>query len=263
MIKKVDIKRVQSVLLNMGIKIAEIFDKHSIPYMLAYGTLLGAVRHKGFIPWDDDFDLYLFDDTYDEAITHLRNELPADMFVEDETSEPLYFHSWVHIKDIYSETHCELFPQDSLYSHKGISIDLYRTKRMPERELEKYLNDENSNYIKRRLSKGLIDQKEYALRMKKLQENITRTQNNPKGSSRDVYNLVPVYKCHLMYPDDVFPLKKYEFEGKSFLGPNNASAILTGIYGDYMKLPPEKKRTCHYSSVCFFERPTDRADSKE
>ena len=82
----VDVPRVQKVLFNMAVAIRDILEKNAIPYMLAYGTLLGAVRHKGFIPWDDDFDFYLFGDSYEKAIRCLRDELPADYFVEDETA---------------------------------------------------------------------------------------------------------------------------------------------------------------------------------
>ena len=97
--EQIDIKRVQKVLLEMGTAVASILEANSIPYMITYGTLLGAVRHKGFIPWDDDFDFYLFDDTYDDAIEILRSELPKNMFLEDSKSEPLYFHGWAHVKD--------------------------------------------------------------------------------------------------------------------------------------------------------------------
>lgn len=249
--ENVDIKRVQDVLLSMAKKIADILEKNDIPYMIAFGTLLGAVRHKDFIPWDDDFDFYLFDDKYDEAMKVLRDNLPEDMFLENEDSEELYFHGWAHVKDIRSEAFCELFPQDSLYSHKGISVDLYRTKRMHLSELDDFLNKENREYIRRRKEKNLISDDEYEKRMLKLKENEDKAGKQVVTEDCDVYNLVPLYRCHYMKAEDVLPLKRYTFNDTTFYGPNNADNILSGIYGDYMKLPPEEKRTCHYSKVIF------------
>lgn len=134
MSKSVDVPRVQQVLLSMAVSIRDVLDRHDIPYMMAYGTLLGAVWHKGFIPWDDDLDFYLFDDSYERAIQYLREELPADYYMEEK---------------------------------------------------------------------------------------------------------------------DVLPLKKYQFQNEEFYGPNDADAVLTTCYGDYMRLPPEENRVCHYSSVEF------------
>ena len=78
-----DIKRVQNRLLEMGKVIADILERNNIPYMITFGTLLGAVRHGGFIPWDDDFDMFLFEDSYEKAMEVLSKELPMDMFLEN------------------------------------------------------------------------------------------------------------------------------------------------------------------------------------
>ena len=247
----VDVKKVQDTLLNMAKCIATILEQHSIPHMIAFGTLLGAVRHQGFIPWDDDFDFYLFDDTYDEASDYLRKELPASMFLEDAISETLYFHGWAHVKDMNSKALSHLFPQDSLYTHKGISIDLYRTKKMKLSNLEAFLNKENYKYIERRKNKGLINEEEYKRRMESLKTNEQASKSTIYSDDYDIYNLVPVYKCHFMKASSVFPLKRYKFETFEFWGPNDADEILTGIYGNYMELPPKDKRRCHYSTVEF------------
>lgn len=245
----VDMKQIQNKLLKMAKTIAAILEKNNIEYMLAYGSLLGAVRHSGFIPWDDDFDFYLFDDSYEKAIELLRKNLPEDMFLEDEYSEPLYFHAWAHVKDLNSTTTCEEFPQDSTYAHKGLSIDLYRTKKLLLKDLESYLNDENEKYIARRKNKNLITDEEYKIRMEALKKRQQNVMLNPETSNLIVYNLVPCYKCHFMKADDIFPLKKYKFENTEFMGPNSAENILTDIYGEYMKLPAISNRKSHYSSV--------------
>ena len=128
------IEMIHDRLYHMAKAVIAVLEKHDIPYSLAYGTLLGAVRHQGFIPWDDDFDLWLFEDSYDEAMEYLRNELPDDMFLEDEKSEPIYFHGWAHVKDLNSVATHALYPQDDAYAHKGLHIDLYRCTRMKESE---------------------------------------------------------------------------------------------------------------------------------
>ena len=194
----------------------------------------------------------MFDDSYDEAIEYLKKELSSQYFVENQDSEPLYFHGWAHVKDLESITACKEFPQDSLYKHKGISVDLYRTKRMQLKNLESFLNKENSEYIQRRKSKGLIEPEEYEQRINHLKENIHK-ENPYKDSEEWVYNLVPLYRCHYMLEKAIFPLKKYCFNGEYFYGPQDSEAILSSIYGNYLQMPPEEKRRCHYSSVEFID----------
>ena len=106
---KIELSKVQKRLLEMGKVIAGILEHNDIPYMITFGTLLGAVRHKGFIPWDDDFDLFLFDDTYEKAMVVLEKELPSDMFLENSKSEPLYFHSYAHVKHLVKKVLKKIF----------------------------------------------------------------------------------------------------------------------------------------------------------
>lgn len=246
----VDIRRVQGVLLHIGKSVAGILERHDIPYMLAFGTLLGAVRHKRFIPWDDDFDLILFEDSYGAAKEYLRAELPEDLFLEDEKSEPLYFHAWAHVKYINSVANCSQFPQDNLYAHKGISVDLYRSKRMQKCRLSDWRNDENFAYIQRRLGKGLITPEEYSRRMANLSAAREAAQREDRSDTHEVLSMM-TSRSKFMEQDEVFPLRRYKFEDTEFFGPARAEPILERVYGDFMKLPPIEERISHYSSVEF------------
>lgn len=248
-----ELQRIHARLLEMAKVVCEILEKNKLPYMLALGTLLGAVRHKGFIPWDDDFDLFIFDDIYSEAIECLRKELPDNLFLEDDKSEPLFFHAWAHVKDLRSEVNRKAYPHDDLYAHKGISLDLYRAKLMKKCNLSDYINHENRLYIERRKNKGVISSEEYEIRMRKLIEDEALAASENDKDTTEIFAFPISYKCKFMYVDDVLPLKKFRFEDTEFYGPANAENILKNIYGNFRELPPAEQRIPHYSIISILD----------
>jgi len=250
-----EIRRVQQRLLEMAINIRNVLEKHNIPHMITYGTLLGAVRHQGFIPWDDDFDFYIIGDNYEKAIDYLRVELPNNIFIEDAKSEPLYFHGWAHAKDTSTIAECTLFPQDNAYSHHGISVDLYRAFEIKENYDKTNILKAHIEYLQRKLAKGFISQKEFDDRVcvlnNELEKELKRTESINWDEDTDMIGFISVFNDS-MKATDIFPLKKYEFENTYFWGPNNADVLLSCCYGNYMELPSKEKRKPHYSNVTFF-----------
>lgn len=236
-------------LLEMGKVITEILDNNGFPYMITFGTLLGAVRHHGFVPWDDDFDLLLFDDSYDQAMSVLRKELPEDLFLEDKKSEPLYFHGYAHVKDLKTEALCVHYPHDNIYQHKGLSIDLYRAVRMKECDLERFLLTENIAYLKRRMDVLSIDKVDYEKRVSMLEQKMKNLECI--ASRKEIFGMALAVTS--MDVDKVLPLKKIGFEDTMFWGPSNPEALLKDFYGDYTKLPPLENRVRHYQYVRYLD----------
>lgn len=243
-----DIKQVQHRLFKMAVCIKNIFEANDIPYMIAFGSLLGAVRHKGFIPWDDDFDFILFDDSYKKANDVLKDNLPKDMFLENEDSEPLFFHGWSRVKDLHSICQYQEHPIDSAYSHKGLSIDLFMAKEMTQKELFEYRTKEHIAYLSRKKQHHLITPVDYEEKVKELNNSLIL--NHPDENDNEKILALNLNYDKISYKN-VFPLKKILFENELFYGPNNPSGVLSYIYGDFMALPKEENRKPHYSHVQF------------
>lgn len=248
---KLDLRSIQNRLMEMSIAIRNVLEKHNIPYFITYGTLLGAVRHGGFIPWDDDFDFYLFDDSYDQAMELLRLHLPGDMFVEDSLTEPRFYHGWSRVKDKKTIAETINETSDNHYISHGLAIDLFKTYKTTVENEPILLHRLHVEYLERRRNVGLLSEKEYHQRLSKACSSHNEKMKNADGY-KEVYAFPSIYNDYI-FPDELFPLKKYSFEGHEFYGPQNADILLKRCYGDYMQLPPSDKRTPHYSSVTFID----------
>lgn len=229
--------------------VRDILEVNKIPYFICAGTLLGAIRNKGFILWDDDFDLYIFDEYYEDALKVLRDRLPEDMFCECEETEPNYFHAWAHVKDCKTVCHCEQFPQDSLYEHKGISLDLYRYISLRQKDWPRFKYQKGLEYLNRRLQLGFISEEEYHSRKHLFEEQYIAREKLVMDPEELVF--CSANSKFMMRYGCILPLSKVEFEGHVFAAPNNPDEFLRIVYKDYMQLPPIDKRAPHYSQVEF------------
>lgn len=251
-IDKKNIDMVHDRLFSMAKTIVEIFDKNNIDYFIFYGTLLGAVRHGGFIPWDDDFDMYIMDDVYDEAIAILQKELPNDLLVENKDSEPLFFHAWARVKDKNTIVHNELSVDDNLYAHKGVNLDLYRAKRTLLSENVKYRYDEHLAFLKRKLDLNIINKIEYVDLVDGVEKIYEKLFDTKIETDREVISLVlPPF---ILEVNEIFPLQNIKFYEYEFKSPNNPNSVLEKRYGlGYMDIPAKEDLRLHYNYVEFLK----------
>jgi len=258
------IDEMKSFQLEMLKKIADYCDKNNLIYFLAYGTLLGAVRHKGYIPWDDDIDIImprrdynLFLEKFNGQISNLVVAAPE---IDTEYYAPyanVYDNRTILVEEIVSHGKLELgvkidiFPLDYVPSDYIIYDKLWKQSRFDTLRLF-------SKTMKLSFFHG-FERIKLAIRkiqfsfesIKKIQERHLKLINNPiyksEGPLVDVIALMWNRKLALSQ-DCYFPAKKLLFEGCEFNVPNDYDKVLRNLYGDYMQLPPEKDRIAKH---CF------------
>ena len=251
------LRKLQLIELKILLELKRICEKHEIDYFLMGGTLLGAVRHKGFIPWDDDIDVGMLRSEYNKFLDICRNELSEEFFLQTYDTDCKYGHTFAKIRLNGTE-----FP-DSAYnnelSHSGIYIDIFPFDRISDNRYIRKFHVFNLieltaacrvkfgyNYDYSKLNQILLWQLFCTLskdRLMKLTDYMFRLFNNKKPK----YYVNGSLRC---YPSEIFDeYVELEFEGIRFPAPSGYERYLECAYGDYMCLPPPNKRITHATHV--------------
>lgn len=251
--------------------IDEVCRKNNIKYYLMFGTLLGAVRHKGFIPWDDDIDVAMDRKNFLQLIDAVR-----------EDNHPYYKLMWLTEKADYDlplpkmiDTRTELIQAGRKSELMlGIWVDVFILDDVPDdlRKQKKTLNtfafaEEIWNYSQYRF---------YSLRKKpnwrakakwiiysclalpgsRFWANIMYRAAN-KHNGKSAQHFAPLVFCgikRIAYKKEWFGNgAELEFEGRNYMVPQNWDALLTSIYGDYMTPPPEDKRNSRHGFTVYYK----------
>lgn len=253
--RKVTREEQKQIWLSMLKEIDSFCRDHNLKYSLAYGTLIGAIRHKGFIPWDDDVDIMMPEPDVDI----LKRELESDTLgYVDIDVEPYYNCSFSRI--CYKPTFSQ--PGISLRSY-GLSIDLYPVlgltsdKREQERFVEKGTELRRKaqflsiwrNRIIRRIPIKTIPFYKKSLRV--LRDYVQQYSYN--NSKYFFINGGPV-EWGEVYDYDLFAdMTEVEFEGNTFMSVACYDKYLRDYYGDYMQLPPEDERHPYHGGTYYWK----------
>ncbi|MBD5329691.1 MAG: LicD family protein [Bacteroides sp.] len=119
------LRKRQLRMLEMLKYIDKICKENNIKYWLSSGTCLGAVRHHGFIPWDDDVDIELLEDDYNKLIKILRDNETEEFVIQSSQDDPNYIFDFAKLRDKKTQVK-ESFGLDSLYIHQGLFIDIFK-----------------------------------------------------------------------------------------------------------------------------------------
>lgn len=243
-----DLKHAQRVLLFMMKSIHEVCVKNDIKYWIDYGSLIGAVRHNGFIPWDDDFDICMLREDYERFDKIAQKELGDDFFWQTYKTDKKWsaFQGKVRLKktlwmeSVLANTglkengfFIDIFPIDNVYNAKIIRKIHFALVRLLVRYAFSKLH--NNQYFFFRLLPHKITMQigDYILKICKRSEYVTS------------FSLGAIKK-NLLLKSIFTELVLHQFEEEQFYIPKEYDRRLKLYYGDYMTPPPPEERQGHH-----------------
>lgn len=259
MMKKIEQEDCRKILIDVLNEMVKICNENNLRYYLAYGTLIGAIRHKGFIPWDDDIDLWMPRPDYDRfveimqkykgkyrvltALNDKEYNYPFAKVVDTETYVKEYENTDIRNLGVY----VDIFPLDGLGNDYKSALDIIRSLNVKcWRVWQLYTVNFKNNGIKDTILK--------IIGKKNLFRSFIRA---CKKCSYDESELVGM-PCYRDNDIKIFERSYFDktttafFEGCEYNVPLEYDKVLKNVYGDYMQLPPENERKSLHIMDAFY-----------
>ena len=267
------LREVQLKELEILREVKRICEMHGIPYFLACGTLLGAVRHQGFIPWDDDVDLSMFYEDYLRFLEVCKTELDPRFFLQNYMTDDNDQQAFTKIR--MNNTAFIPVHHTKHHIHQGIAIDIFPLSGLSGNKFSLSLKKkimQASNYVQ---AQGYIaaNYEEFeeklggaGIRMlflfyklpfrfrRWLHAFLLRRVLKPCKGKKLIATVWMSVSDRYIHPASVFENTVFlPFEGETFPAPAGYEEYLSILYGDYMQLPPEEDRRAHGKMIVDLE----------
>lgn len=265
--KSITIEEIKDLELEILKYVDKFARKEGIEYFLASGTLLGAVRHQGFIPWDDDIDIYMPRQSYDIFVKKF-NDIESRYRLLDVSNTKDYPYAFAKVIDLTTEideyrfkpykagVYIDVFPLDDVGNNMESIIKVNR-------QLNKYrqlltFKTVRLSYYHGLKKIGILIAKIAALfykREKLISKIDALSQCLRSDNSTYIACMVMLsYGIREVYNKSWFEeCVELKFEGQSFRAPKGYVDVLTSMYGEYMKLPPKEKQVTHHSFDAWYK----------
>ncbi len=262
------LRQMQMIQLEILIEIDRICRKHAIPYSIDGGTLLGAVRHKGFIPWDDDIDVIMLRDDYERFFRLYKSELDTKrFFLQERRTDSGYRVGYTRIRR--NHTVYRRAGHEHMTYHQGVFIDIFILDNVPNNRILQILH-RGACFINRKIlwsesGKHIAGNAfwrgwfaivslipaDWAFRSN---DTIARLCNRRKTKliRHNTHPYPNPKDCGYGIPSELMlSFAELTFEGHSFMAVADYERYLKLLYGDYMTLPPQDKRKPHIHLSAF------------
>lgn len=250
------LRRLQLTELEILDEIVRVCNKHHLRYYLAEGTLLGAVRHHGFIPWDDDLDIAMPREDYDKFIEICQTELDERFYVHSRETDENYWLIFAKVRkkgtlmdefnirklSVLKGIYVDVFPLDSVTTGKS-TLKRFRTKCIKKIYALICYKKGLDLPVTPLIRMVLFLTKPVSIRgLSKFAEKLMRKQNHYKTNYYVNYGSYYKTEKQTILKNKYEPAVELMFEGKPYTVPHDYDYVLRRIYGDYMQLPPVEKR---------------------
>ena len=238
------IRDVQLRILDLLKQFDQFCRDNDIQYSIDGGSLLGAIRHKGFIPWDDDADVMLDRENYDKLLSVSEHNLPGDLEIIGET--------WVkrltrkdNPNKAEEEECIDLFVWDNVPDSKGIRMVKHLLLKVMQGMLKRDIDYREYSFVNkiRVFGTHMLGKLFTTRRKQKWYDAVSRWGNGKQTKKINIYNTFYRLISGFAYDSAVMKeLVEVVFEDTKLMAIKDSDGYLTELYGDYMQLPPEEKR---------------------
>lgn len=260
------LSKLHSAQLEIMDEIHRICVKNGIEYFLDSGSALGAIRHNGFIPWDDDIDVGMLRGQYDKFINCCKTQLSPGFVIQTRETDPGYNDFKTKIRKINT-----YFPEtrSNNFKYQGIFIDVFPFDFISDdpqkgiREIHKgrFLARCINNHRHGLESPSIVNRLfHYAQQLipvsiweKRYKIHCIKHNDRPTHSLTSYYYKMANTKDLLFDINMLTPVRLMPFEDRSYYVMENYDGYLKTMFGDYMALPPEEKRVIHLSGDVLFD----------
>ena len=269
--RKLSLDEVKILEKNLLKEFVGLCDDNGLYYTLCGGTLLGAIRHKGFIPWDDDIDVLMPRPDYDRLINNINIDISRLPDYCQLVNWKKKTHDYPFLKLVDKRTKIENPYLDESFKASQVWIDIFPIDGNPDDVVELKKLYRKAIFYRQLIRLKTANPEAGKSRIKKLLKPMlvaaVRGLDNYKLCEKlDSISKTYDFDSHKMIggvlwgygPQERIDKKSYltpikvEFEGDLFNAPSNYHEYLSGLYGEYMKLPPEDKRVTH-EIICYFD----------